>query len=389
MPDRSRCGTTSCAPTTRPRPPRCSALVRRLQRMDVVVRRLTAPLTVPDYTPYAGAPASTTLPVGHLLDPDGPGAEALGAGDAQRGHLRPVPVLLRRDRLEPAAAVQRRRRPVRRGADAGRDGGAAVGGAGRAAAPGGRAGRRRSGRCPTAPTRSSPAAGCAGCWTSAGDCRTTTSPPAEIATGALAAADVLVVPDGDAAAGRRRWARRACRRCAAGSRRAAAWSDSAAAPPWPARLGVTGATLASPASDIPGSLVRASVAGPGRSPPASAARCGTSSSTTRCCTPLTRPTVAVVLPSRADLRALRLRRGGDELARHRRGHRRAVLRRPGRAVRLRPELPGVHRRHPEDPAQRRPRARIPATAATVDRRRRAPRRPRRPSRWPTSAATCS
>ena len=29
-----------------------------------VVRRLTARLTVPDYTPYAGAPASTTLPVG-------------------------------------------------------------------------------------------------------------------------------------------------------------------------------------------------------------------------------------------------------------------------------------------------------------------------------------
>ena len=40
------------------------ALVRRLQRMDVQVRRLTAPLVVPDYTPYAGSPASTTLPAG-------------------------------------------------------------------------------------------------------------------------------------------------------------------------------------------------------------------------------------------------------------------------------------------------------------------------------------
>ncbi len=52
----------------------------------------------------------------HLLGADGAGAEALGAGDAARGHLRAVPVLLRRDRVEPAAAVQRRGRPLRCGA---------------------------------------------------------------------------------------------------------------------------------------------------------------------------------------------------------------------------------------------------------------------------------
>src|SRR3954451_6504655 len=37
-------------------------LVRRLQRMDVEVRRLTAPLAVPDFRAYGRAPATTTLP---------------------------------------------------------------------------------------------------------------------------------------------------------------------------------------------------------------------------------------------------------------------------------------------------------------------------------------
>jgi hypothetical protein len=40
------------------------ALVRRLQRMDVVVRKLSAPLTVPDYHPYGRPARSTTLPTG-------------------------------------------------------------------------------------------------------------------------------------------------------------------------------------------------------------------------------------------------------------------------------------------------------------------------------------
>ena len=75
----------------------------------------------------------------HLLDPDGAGAEALGAGDAQREHLHAVPVLLRRDRVEPAAAVQRCRRPVRRRALARLGSRAAGGRTGRGAA---------AGRCP-------------------------------------------------------------------------------------------------------------------------------------------------------------------------------------------------------------------------------------------------
>lgn len=44
-------------------------LARRLQRMDVEVYRLSAPLEVPDYTEYGGAPQQTTLPAGTLWIP--------------------------------------------------------------------------------------------------------------------------------------------------------------------------------------------------------------------------------------------------------------------------------------------------------------------------------
>ncbi|RRO14288.1 hypothetical protein EIL87_21425 [Saccharopolyspora rhizosphaerae] len=44
-------------------------LARRLQRMDVEVHRLTAPLTVPDYTPYGRPTGETTLPAGTLWVP--------------------------------------------------------------------------------------------------------------------------------------------------------------------------------------------------------------------------------------------------------------------------------------------------------------------------------
>jgi hypothetical protein len=39
-------------------------LVRRLQRMDVLVYQLTAPLAVPDFRPYGRSPRATTLPAG-------------------------------------------------------------------------------------------------------------------------------------------------------------------------------------------------------------------------------------------------------------------------------------------------------------------------------------
>ena len=97
-------------------------LVRRLQRMDVEVRRLSAPLSVPDYRAYGRAPAATTLPAGHLLDPDGAAPEALDPGDAQREHLHAGRLRLRHRRLEQPAPVQRRGRLLRRGALAEGDG---------------------------------------------------------------------------------------------------------------------------------------------------------------------------------------------------------------------------------------------------------------------------
>jgi hypothetical protein len=44
--------------------PELQALVRRLQRMDVAVYRLTAPLSVPDYKPYGRSARPTVLPTG-------------------------------------------------------------------------------------------------------------------------------------------------------------------------------------------------------------------------------------------------------------------------------------------------------------------------------------
>jgi hypothetical protein len=44
--------------------PELQALVRRLQRMDVSVYRLSAPLSVPDFRPYGRSPRAMTLPAG-------------------------------------------------------------------------------------------------------------------------------------------------------------------------------------------------------------------------------------------------------------------------------------------------------------------------------------
>ena len=92
--------------------------MRRLQRMDVEVYRLTAPLAVPDFKPYGRAGGRDGSAGGHLLDPDGADAEALDPIDAEREHLRAVPVLLRRQRLEQPAAVQPQRGPLGCRADA-------------------------------------------------------------------------------------------------------------------------------------------------------------------------------------------------------------------------------------------------------------------------------
>ena len=71
---------------------------------------------MPDFTPYGRPTRDAVDAAGHLVRADGADAEALGAGDAERGHLHAVPLLLRRHRVEPAAAVQRPRRLLRQAA---------------------------------------------------------------------------------------------------------------------------------------------------------------------------------------------------------------------------------------------------------------------------------
>ena len=51
------------------RGPEVQTLVRRLQRMDVEVRRLTAPLQVPDFKPYGRSRRAVTLPAGSYWIP--------------------------------------------------------------------------------------------------------------------------------------------------------------------------------------------------------------------------------------------------------------------------------------------------------------------------------
>jgi hypothetical protein len=235
------------------------ALVRRLQRMDVVVRRLDAPLTVPDYTPYAGAPASTTLPVGTYW---------ISMAQPQK-HW--VQAMLNEDTYVPFPYfydVTAWSQPLLFNV------------------AGGRSGAVLTPSATVVPPLAAPAepplpaaAPAVAVWQMTDGTDAIESggwlrwlldkrwglphddvTAGEIATGALAAADVLVVPDGDAAAGEKALGKKgvqALRSWVAAGGRLVGISGGAALA---ARLGVTGATLASPTSDIPGSLVRASVA---------------------------------------------------------------------------------------------------------------------------------
>ena len=201
-----RCGTTSCAPTTRPRRPRSARMVRRLQRMDVAGQATGASrcgCRTTRRTHRVGA--LDRAAGGDVLGADGAGAEALGAGDAQRGHVHAVPVLLRRDRVEQPAAVQRRRRllgrvlrPLALPHPAGL----------RAAPPlGRRRARRRSAvfQLDTGTARRSSRSGWLR-WLLEKKWRLPYREvtAASIAAGGLSDVDVLLVPNGSAAAGFRR-----------------------------------------------------------------------------------------------------------------------------------------------------------------------------------------
>ena len=282
------------------------ALVRRLQRMDVQVRRLTAPLMVPDYTPYAGSPASTTLPVGTYWVP---------MAQAQK-HW--VQAMLNEDTYTPFPYfydVTAWSQPLLFNVAGGRSGAQltpssqvvpALSGTGRADAArrrpdgGGLADvdRHRSHRV----QRLAPLA--AGQEVAAGRMTTSprpTSPPARWPAPTSWWSPTVTPPRE-----RRRWARRASRCCGTGSPRVAGWSGSARALSWPGGS-------ASPAQPSPRrprtSRARwcAPRSGPGRWPPAWAARCGTSSSTTRCCA--RRPGQRGRLLPAGHVRGVRVRRG--------------------------------------------------------------------------------
>ena len=140
------------------------------------VYRLTAPLTVAGLQAVRPAGRRDRPAGGHLLDSACADAEALDPVAAEREHLRAVPVLLRRQRLEQPAAVQPQRWPVGRCALAGS----------RARGPARCPARRRcrlafrasaSTRSPAARRRASRRAGCATCSSRCGTCRTSRSRP--------------------------------------------------------------------------------------------------------------------------------------------------------------------------------------------------------------------
>ncbi len=231
------------------------SMVRRLQRMDVEVRRLTAPLTVPDYRAYGRPAASTRLPAGTYWVP---------MAQAQK-HW--VQAMLNEDTYTPFPYfydVTAWSQPLLYNVDGGRSG--------QVLAP-------RSKRVkPMAEPKPEPIKGPrqkVALWQSSqGGTGLESSgwlrwlleekwrtpyrevTAADIRTGGLRAVDVLVVPDGsasdgvtalgaDGAAALRQWAQD-------GGRYVGLSGGAALA----GRLGLTTATFTDPTSDVPGSLLR-------------------------------------------------------------------------------------------------------------------------------------
>ena len=85
-------------------------LIRRLQRMGVEVRELSAPLALSDFHPYGDPGGPAVLPAGTYWITTGPGQEALDPLDAERGDVDPIRRHVRRDGLEQPAADEPRGR---------------------------------------------------------------------------------------------------------------------------------------------------------------------------------------------------------------------------------------------------------------------------------------
>jgi hypothetical protein len=233
------------------------SLVRRLQRMDVEVRQLTEPLAVPDYAPYGRAAGPTTLPAGTFWVP---------MAQAQK-HW--VQAMLNEDTYTPFPYfydVTAWSQPLLFNVD------------------GGRSGALLDPEWERAPAADEPEVELpadrptVGLWQMSSSTTAVESSgwlrwlfeqkwglayqdltTKDIKSGALGGVDVLVVPDGSASAGEKDLGGagvRAIRDWVAAGGRFVGLSGGAGLA---GRAGLTTATLSSPSSDIPGSLVRASV----------------------------------------------------------------------------------------------------------------------------------
>jgi len=231
------------------------ALVRRLQRMDVEVRELTAPLTVNDFTPYGERARPTTLPAGTYWIP---------MAQAQK-HW--VQAMLNEDTYVPFPYfydVTAWSQPLLFNV------------------AGGYSGAELSPQSTVAPPQSQPDLSVGTDVPAVGVFQMSTNTSGiessgwlrwlltekwnlafadltvkDIKGGALDTIDVLVVPDGSAAAGMKVLGNEGARKLrdwvGAGGRFVGLSGGASLA----GRLGLTTATLRSPTSDIPGSLIRA------------------------------------------------------------------------------------------------------------------------------------
>lgn len=233
-------------------------VVRRLQRMGVRVERLVRPLTVPDFKPYGGSEAKTTLPAGTYWI------------TMAQGRKHWIQAMLGEDSYTPFPYfydVTAWSLPLLANV-AGGSSGASLKPRAVPAAPVPAPRPGHEGRAPRLAVLQLSATSSAA-RESVGWLRHrldrewrlpfTLLTPADVAAGGLAGVEVLVTPDGPASSAYDalgETGRTALREWTRGGGRYVGWQGGAQLA---ARLGLTTATLSEPTSDIPGTLIRAKV----------------------------------------------------------------------------------------------------------------------------------
>ncbi|HEU5158834.1 MAG TPA: M14 family zinc carboxypeptidase [Streptosporangiaceae bacterium] len=235
-----------------------ATIVRRLQRMGVTVHRLTRPLRVPDYKPYGRPVTSTTLPAGTYWI------------SMAQGQKHWIQAMLNEDSYTPFAYffdVTAWSQPLLANVSGGSSGAVLRPRAVRLAALPAPGGPRPPARPPKIAVlrlgTSSSAVQSTG-WLRDRLDRVWKLPfslltPADVAAGGLGDAEVLLVPNGPAAAASTALGdggRAALQQWVAAGGRYVGWQGGAQLA---AQLGLTSAVLSAPASDVPGSLLRAKV----------------------------------------------------------------------------------------------------------------------------------